>query len=104
MRNYLRAALLFAAGDDPDQILQGAVATVPGRFIPGARLRLTLNREALPGTTLQLLDQAQRVLGTLRVDDHDAQGTLASVVQVLDPTASLATGLKVSGVAMTLRL
>jgi hypothetical protein len=84
LRNYLRAAVLHAASDDPGQILRGNVATVPGRFKVGEMLRLTLNQEATPGALLTLMDPDQRVMGTLRVDDYDAQGALAVITQVLD--------------------
>lgn len=85
MRNLVRACLLLAASDDPQQLVQGSLRTLPGRFRIGDALRLTLNREAAPGTLLQLFDTSQRVVATLRVDDHDAQGTLASVANIFEP-------------------
>ncbi|MBP0622467.1 hypothetical protein [Cupriavidus consociatus] len=85
MRNLVRACLLLAASDDPQQLVQGRLKTIPGRFRIGEALRLTLNREAAPGTLLQLFDAGQRVIATLRVDDHDEQGTIASVASILDP-------------------
>lgn len=99
LRNYVRACLLHAASDDPAQVLRGSVATLPGRFRVGEPLRLRLNREALPGALLDLLDPQQRVVGTLRVEDHDEQGTLAVVTRVLDPGAAVSTAYRVSGVA-----
>lgn len=87
LQNYLRAALLLVASDDPGQILRGSVATLPGRFRVGEMLRLQLNREAVPGSLLTLLDPDQKVMGTLRVDDHDDQGALAVITQVLDAGA-----------------
>jgi hypothetical protein len=104
MRNFVRACLLFAAQDDPQQILRGSLKTAPPIFRAGTNLRLALNREALPGTTLQLLDAQARVVGTLRVDDHDEQGAIASVMQVLDTTARPDTSFTVSGVVSTLTL
>ncbi|MFT3758138.1 hypothetical protein [Thauera sp.] len=104
MRNLVRACLLLAASDDPQQLVQGSIKTLPGRFRLGDALRLTLNREAAPGTLLQLFDDSQRVIATLRVDDHDEQGTLASVASILDPrlerepAAILSTALRISGV------
>lgn len=98
LRDYVRACLLHAASDDPAQILRGSVATLPGRFRVGEILRLALNREALPGTLVALLDPEQRVVGTLRVDDHDEQGAVAVVTQVLDPSAAVSTAYRVSGV------
>lgn len=103
MRNLVRACLLLAASDDPQQLVQGRLKTLPGRFRLGEALRLTLNREAAPGTLLQLFDASQRVIATLRVDDHDDQGTVASVASILDPEvernpgAVLSTALRISG-------
>lgn len=103
MRNLVRACLLLAASDDPRQLIQGTLKTLPGRFRIGEALRLTLNREAAPGTLLQLFDASQRVIATLRVDDHDDQGTVASVATILDPEvernpgAVLNTALRISG-------
>lgn len=97
MRNLVRACLLLAASDDPEDILHGQLKTVPGRFRPGEAMRLTLNREALPGTLLRLLDHDDRLIGTLRVDDEDDQGTVASIIQVFDSSSILATGFRVTG-------
>ncbi len=99
LRNYLRAAVLHAASDDPGQILHGNVATLPGRFRVGEMLRLTLNREAAPGALLSLMDPEQRVMGTLRVDDFDEQGALAVITQVLDGGGLPATTWQVLGKA-----
>ncbi len=84
LRNYLRAALLYAASDDPGQILRGNIATLPGRFQIGERLRITLNREAVPGALLTLLAPDQRMIGTLRVEDSEQGDALAVITQVLD--------------------
>ena len=97
LRNYLRAAILHAASDDPGQILRGNLATLPGRFKVGEMLRLTLNREAFPGALLTLMDPEQRVLGTLRVDDSDEQGAVAVITQVLDASQPPATSWQVIG-------
>jgi hypothetical protein len=104
LRNYLRACLLFAAQDDPTQILRGSLTTAPGRLHPGVPLRLKLNREALPGTLLQVADPAGRVVGTLRVDDHDDLGTVASVLQVIDTAAEPDTAFQVTGIVAALKL
>ncbi len=66
MRNLVRACLLLAASDDPQQLVQGRLQTLPGRFRLGEALRLRLDREAAPGTLLQLFDDDQRVIATLR--------------------------------------
>jgi len=41
-----------------------------------------LNRPAAAGARLQLLDDARRVVGLLRVQDQDEQGAVADIVQV----------------------
>lgn len=97
LQNFLRAALLQAAGDDPGQLLRGRVASLPGRFQVGATLRLHLNQEAAPGALLALMDPDQRVVGTLRVDDVDDQGAVAVVTQVLDASALVSTAFLASG-------
>ena len=98
MRHLVRACVLLAAGDDPQQLLQGQLQTVPGRVLrPGERLRLDLNREPARGALLHLLDADQRVIALLHIDDHDAQGSVASVARVIDPGALVSTRLQVSG-------
>jgi len=97
MRNFVRACLVLAASDDPQQMLQGRVKSLPPRFAVGALLLLQLNREPLPGSMLQLFDDAQRVIGLLRVDDHDEGGTVARIASVYDGQAVLNTAMQVSG-------
>jgi hypothetical protein len=46
-----------------------------------------LNRLTPIGTTLDLLDANQSVVGMLRVQDHDASGTTATVVSTTATTA-----------------
>jgi hypothetical protein len=87
MKQLISACLLLAATEDPDQLLYGTLQTLPGIFQAGEILRLNLNREALPGTSLQLLDVASRVVGSLRVDDQNEQGAVATVMQI-DPGIS----------------
>ena len=65
-------------------------------FRPGELLRLNLNRDALPGTQLQLLDAQRQVVGTLRVDDQDKNGVVATLMQVYQPI-NLREGLSVTG-------
>ena len=101
MRNFVRACLLLAVNDDPLELLQGSVKTLPGRFRLGETLRVDLNREPRTGALLQLVDGSQRVVGTLRVEDHDANGTLTSIVSVLDPQAILSTTFRVSGQSLS---
>ncbi len=101
MRNFVRACLMLSVNDDPQQLLQGRVQSVPSRFRVGEAIRLTLNKEPNPGAQLQLLNAEQKVIGMLRVDDHDSHGTLATITSVFvdptDPAATLSTGLRVSG-------
>lgn len=98
MRHLVRACVLLAAGDDPQQLLQGRLQTIPGRVLrPGERLRLDLNREPARGALLHLLDADQRIIALLHIDDHDAQGSVASVARVIDAAATVSTRLQVSG-------
>jgi len=97
MRNVIRACLLLAASDDPAQLLHGQLRSLPTRFLAGEMLRLTLNREPAPGNMLQLLDEEQLVIGMLRVEDHDNNGTLASIVSITNPNAALTLAMRVSG-------
>ncbi len=87
---------MIAASDDPEQILHGTLQTLPGIFRPGEILRLNLNREAAPGTQLQLLDAQRQVVGMMRVDDHDQNGTVATLMQIYQPI-NVREGLSVSG-------
>ncbi|MEM1266774.1 MAG: hypothetical protein AAGI50_12245 [Pseudomonadota bacterium] len=80
MRATLRAALMLAGGEDPQDLLHGAVAAPPGRLKPGKQVRLTLNRAAVPGALLQLLDPSSAVVGQLRLEDEDGEGARAVVV------------------------
>lgn len=82
MNNLIRACLIIAALGDPNEIIKGNVAIPPKRFQIGENMRLKLNRDAQPGTTLQLLDKQQRYVGLLKITDHDEQGTLANIISV----------------------
>lgn len=97
MRNFIRACLLLAANDDPQQLLQGQLKSLPTRFRAGELLRLDLNREPAPGNLLHLLDDQQQVIATVRVEDHDSNGTLASIASVINPNVSLSLALRVTG-------
>jgi hypothetical protein len=97
LRNLIRACMLLAAGDDPGQLLQGRIAVLPARLSVGETLRLQLNRVPPPGALLQLTDDHQRVVGELRVHDHDVQGTVARFTRVFDAQALLSTASRVSG-------
>jgi len=97
MRNFVRACLLLSASDDPQQLLQGQLKSLPTRFRPGELLRLDLNREPSPGNLLHLLDDKQQVVATVRVQDHDSKGTLASIATVINPNISLTLAMRVTG-------
>jgi hypothetical protein len=98
INHLLSACVLIAASDDPEQILHGSLQTLPGVFRPGELLRLNLNRDAVPGTQLQLLDIQRQVVGLLRVDDQDGNGAVATVMQMYQPV-TVREGLSVSGKA-----
>ncbi len=97
MRNFIRACLLLAASDDPQQLLQGQLKSLPSRLRAGELLRLDLNREPAPGNLLHILDEQQHVVATLRVEDHDSKGTLASIATVINPGATLNLAMRVTG-------
>ncbi len=97
LRNFIRACLLLAASDEPQQLLQGRVQSLPSRFLPGELLRLDLNREPAAGNLLQLLDDRQQVVATVRVEDHDDKGTLASIATIINPDISLSLAMRVTG-------
>lgn len=97
VRNLLRACLLLASNDDPDELLQGHLKTPPIRLLDGDRLRVVLNREAQPGTLLQLLDRSSRMVGTLRVDDVDDEGAITTITRVIDKQAVPDTGFTCAG-------
>jgi hypothetical protein len=87
MRNMIRATLIHASLGEPAEILQGTVQIPPRFFGLGEPLRLQLNRVPKPGTLLQLMDQQQRVVALLNVDDHDEKGTIAKISQLTVNTA-----------------
>jgi hypothetical protein len=91
LRNLIRAAVIVSAHGDPDEILRGQVTLPPRRLAVGESLRLALEKTPIPGTRLQILDEAQRVVGLLAVQDQDDRGTLAQVVRVDDIRAQVTT-------------
>ena len=97
VRNFIRACLLLAASDDPQQLLQGQLQALPSRFRLGELLRLQLNREPSPGNLLHLLDDRQQVIASLRVEDHDDRGTVASIATIINPGISLNLAMRVIG-------
>jgi len=97
MHNFVRACLLLAASDDPQQLLHGQLKSLPTRFRPGELLRLDLNREPSPGNMLQLFDDKQQVIAMVRIEDHDSNGTIASIATIINPNATLTMALRVTG-------
>ena len=78
--NLVAAAVMAAAYGDPNEAITGTVATTGGVPVPGVPIRLVLNRTPPIGTVLNLLDDTQSVVGTIRVADQDATGITATVV------------------------
>lgn len=87
LSNLVLATVMAAAYGDPSEAVIGTVATGGGVPRPGVPIRIILNRPPPIGTVLNLLDETQTVVGTLRVDDHDALGTTASVLTSFTQTA-----------------
>ncbi len=100
LRNFIRATLMLAASDDPEEILHGNLLTVPGRFTLGEALRVSLNREAQPGTLLQLVDTSNQLIGTLRVDDYDDNGAITSITSLINDSITPATSFTVTGFSL----
>jgi hypothetical protein len=85
--NLVAAAVMAAAYGDPNEAVTGTVASSGGVPQPGVPIRVLLNRLTPIGTTLDLFDANQSAIGTLRVQDHDASGTTATVVSTTATTA-----------------
>jgi hypothetical protein len=88
--NLVSASVIAAAYGDPDDAVTGTVTSTGGVPRPGVPIRVTLNRPPPIGTVMNLLDANQSVIGTLRVQDHDALGTTATVVTSTAKTAPTA--------------
>ncbi|MEH6443764.1 MAG: hypothetical protein V7784_07700 [Oceanospirillaceae bacterium] len=82
LRNMIRAVLLVAAADDPNEILHGNLLSTPKVLEPGGFLRVSLNREAQIGTLLQLMDDEDQFVGTLRVEDVDDEGAVVMLMRL----------------------
>jgi len=85
--NLVSAAVIAAAYGDPDEAVTGTVTSTGGVPRPGVPIRVVLNRPPPIGTVMNLLDANQSVIGTVRVQDHDALGTTATVVTSFATTA-----------------
>jgi len=92
VRNLIRATLMTAADDNPQAILHGHLTSLPQHLLPGRALRVTLNREAVPGTLLQMVDSSNRMLGVLRVDDQDEEGAVATITRALANHSEMQSG------------
>jgi hypothetical protein len=86
LSNLVLATVMAAAYGDPGEAVTGTVAS-GGVPRPGVPIRIILNRPPPIGTVLNLLDDTQTLVGTLRVEDHDALGTTASVITSFAQTA-----------------
>ncbi len=85
--NLVGAAVIASAYGDPNEAVSGTVVSTGGVPLPGLPIRITLNRPPPIGTLLNLFDANQNIVGTLRVQDHDAYGTSATVVTSFATTA-----------------
>lgn len=81
--NLLRAALMVSVGDDPKEMIHGFLQVIPASFKTGDVLRAKLNRHAPIGTLLQLVNENNQLIGKLRIEDADENGSLVSVTQIL---------------------
>lgn len=91
LRNLVRACLMLAASDDPGDLLEGQLQVSPGILQLGSILRLSLNQEAVPGATLQLLDTNKRTIAKLRLDDQDNDGASATIINLFEETSEVNT-------------
>ena len=101
LRNLIRAAVIVAAHGDPGRVLEGRVAVPPRRLAVGESLRVALNATPAAGTRLQLLDDTQRVVGLIAVQDHDQGGILAQVVRVDAAVTEVSTRFTVVSAALS---
>jgi hypothetical protein len=85
--NLVAAAVMAAAYGDPNEAVTGSVATTGGIPRPGVPIRVVLNRLPPIGTQLNLLDETQSIVATIRVQDHDSLGTTATVLTSFAQTA-----------------
>jgi hypothetical protein len=87
LSNLVLATVMATAYGDPSEAVTGIVSSGGGVPRPGVPIRVILNRPPPIGTVLTLLDDTQTAVGTLRVEDHDAFGTTASVITSFAQTA-----------------
>lgn len=71
MRTVIRACLLHAVNDDPQDLLQGKVIQFPGFINPGAMMTATLNRVPTLSAKLKVYDGAQHLIAEAQVVDSN---------------------------------
>lgn len=97
--NLLRAVMMVSVGDDPKEMIHGYLQVIPGKFKAGDLLRATLNRHVPLGTFLQLVNERNELIGKLRVEDADENGSVVSIAQVLrEETITTASQFSVVGI------
>lgn len=77
MRTLVRACLLQAVNDDPEDLLHGKVVQFPGFIKPGVLMTATLNRVPHLSSRLKVYDGAQQLIAEARV--VDSQETQANI-------------------------
>ena len=87
LSNLVGAAVVASAYGDPNEVVSGTVVSTGGVPMPGSPIRITLNRPPPIGTVLNMFDANHNIVGTLRVQDHDAYGASATVVTSFATTA-----------------
>ena len=98
--NLIRASLLISAADDPSEILHGKLSSTDTTLKLGHQIRVDLNLEAHTGTLLQVVDENNLLLATLRVDDIDNNGTLTTVTHMQGQVEIAKGHYKVTGYAL----
>jgi len=104
IRNLLRAALMVAVGDDPKEMIHGQLQIIPNIFNVGDFLRANLNRQAPIGTILHLVNEKDELVGKLRVEDADENGSVVSIAQMFQvETKTAGSQYSVIGIKNTVR-
>jgi hypothetical protein len=80
LSNLVRALVIGAAHGDPSQALSGSVTAATPGFRIGDPVRVTLNRPPAIGTMLHVFDASRTLVGTVQVEDNDANGTATRLV------------------------
>jgi hypothetical protein len=80
LSNLVRALVIAAAHGDPQQALSGSVTAATPGFRVGDPVRVVLNRPPAIGTLLNVFDATRTLIGTVSVEDNDANGTATRLV------------------------